>query len=153
MRDKTVVLVMVFLIAAAPFSFAKQSQVCDSSCENDVTTVYQFDPRAKSCVKHFAYPCEPYACDVDGITCNTSCVSDADCSQAGKCDTATGKCGTISSFCKDSLTVKLTNGIEQECTPYACVGGACQQQCVTDGDCAEGYACADGHKCELLPTE
>ena len=151
MRGKIVILGIVFFFATIPFSFAKKDQACDSSCENDVTTVYQFDPRTESCVMHFVYPCEPYACDAEGITCRTECISDSDCSQAGKCDTATGKCGTLSSFCKDAFTVQLANGPEQSCAPYKCRGGACQQQGVVDSDCAPGYACVDGHRCEEDP--
>jgi hypothetical protein len=149
-RGKIVILGIVFFIATIPVSLAKKDQACESSCANDVTTVYQFDPRTESCVKHFVYPCEPYACDVDGITCKTQCISDADCSQAGKCDTGNGRCGTISSFCKDAFTVELSNGQEQSCEPYKCIGGACQQQCVDDGDCAPEYICVDGHRCEQL---
>jgi hypothetical protein len=150
MRDNIVVLGIVFFIIASSFSFAKQDEICDSSCENDVTSVYQFDPRTKSCVKHFVYPCEPYACDEDGLTCKTSCNSSADCSQGSQCNQVTdiGKCVTISSFCKDAFNVQTTDGLVQSCEPYKCVGGACQQQCVDDGDCAPGFICVDGHKCE-----
>jgi MYXO-CTERM domain-containing protein len=44
--------------------------------------------------------------------------------------------------CKDAFTVQALNGAETSCAPYKCVAGGCQQQCVKDSDCADGYGCA-----------
>ncbi|MBK7581895.1 MAG: hypothetical protein IPI67_17010 [Myxococcales bacterium] len=73
--------------------------------------------------------------------CNATCSSDTDCAQGAKCDTTQGKCAVTSATCSDPFTVLLPNGQSQSCSPYKCVGGACQQQCSSANDCASGFNC------------
>ena len=121
-----------------------QTPFCEPSCENDVTTVFQYDPAANTCRKLAAYPCAPFRCDDEGKTCATSCTSYADCSEGAQCNTATGRCSAASPTCSDDFTLRNPDGTTQSCSPYRCLGGACQQQCESNNDCAEDYSCAGG---------
>jgi hypothetical protein len=146
MRPKVLIVSMSIVIVTVAYAPAKQVQVCDPECVDDVTVVFQFDPRTNSCVKHFAYPCDPYGCDNQGLSCNTSCITHLDCSEGGMCN-VNGKCVTRLAICKDEFTVQAPDGTETSCAPYKCKAGACQQQCVTTQECAPDYECMDGHRC------
>jgi hypothetical protein len=150
MSPKILILGIFILIVTVASASAKQLQICDPACMDDVTVVYQFDPQTDSCVKYFAYPCDPYGCDNEGRTCNSSCSSNADCSEGGSCN-GNGRCVTRLAECKNDFTVKAPDGTETSCAPYLCKAGACQQQCVEDRECAPDYVCVDGHRCGFSP--
>lgn len=112
-----------------------------ASCTGDVATPAAGCDNAGQCASAASSPCNPYACDATSGACKTVCVSDNDCSQGAVCDTGSGKCATATATCADAFTVELPNGQQQFCEPYKCVGGKCQQQCVTTADCAPGFEC------------
>lgn len=123
-------------------TFAGNATECAAAgCTGDVSQPAGTCDGTGSCSVPATQNCVPYACDAAAGTCKTSCASDADCGQGAKCDTASGKCAVTSATCKDEHTVLLPNGQEQSCEPYKCVGGACQQQCTSDTDCASGFEC------------
>jgi MYXO-CTERM domain-containing protein len=113
-----------------------------ASCSGDVSQPAGQCDGAGSCTIPSTESCLPYGCDATSGTCKSACVSDADCGQGSKCDTATGKCAIAGATCKDAYTVLLPNGQEQSCEPYQCVGGACLDACATTSDCAPGYECS-----------
>jgi hypothetical protein len=92
-------------------------------------------------------PCAPYGCDAKAEWCAASCVTDKDCAEGSVCATTTGKCAWMPTRCTDAFTIRSANGQTQSCAPYKCLANACQQQCVTSGDCASGYVCQDGVAC------
>ncbi len=112
-----------------------------ASCAGDTSQPAGFCDSAGACTTPATQGCLPYTCDAGTGVCKSSCSSDLDCGQSAKCDTATGKCAVTVASCKDAFTVLLPNGTTESCTPYKCVGGACQQQCSTKNDCATGYDC------------
>jgi hypothetical protein len=114
-----------------------------TACSGDVASVTTC-PTPETCITQ-RYPCTPYTCDTDAHTCGAICLSDADCGQGATCDTATGKCASNSTTCKDDFTLEDSNGQVESCIPYKCVGGACQQQCQTSNDCYDGYTCNQHH--------
>jgi len=120
-----------------------------ASCTGDVSQPAGSCDGTGSCTVPATKNCAPYACDSATGACKTTCAATADCSQGATCDSTTGQCTTASATCQDAYTVKLANGQTQSCSPYKCVGGACQQQCATSGDCAPGYEC-QGTAC--VPT-
>jgi MYXO-CTERM domain-containing protein len=97
-----------------------------------------------SCTTPTTKTCNPYTCDSGA--CKTTCASDTDCAQGSVCDTTKGLCAVAGATCLDAFTVKQPNGQTQSCSPYKCLGGACQQQCTTASDCAPGYDCS-GSSC------
>ena len=90
------------------------------------------------------YPCAPYACAGDGMTCQTECESSAQCAAGATCNPARSECTSYSSVCADPFTRKAPDGNLSSCAPYKCVAGNCQQQCVQSSDCAQGYTCTRG---------
>jgi hypothetical protein len=124
----------------------KYSPFCESKCSAAVTSVFEYDEAEKKCVLKFAYPCEPYDCDAEGRTCNTSCDTSADCSAAGACNGIRSECVTMGNRCKDAFTVSAPDGHKMSCAPYICLGGACQQQCSAKYQCAPDYSC-EGSRC------
>ena len=117
---------------------------CPSTCQASVTSVHQRDLQG-NCAMHFRYPCQPYACDDAGVTCNDFCISDADCSIGARCDTLEGHCTTGVAECADAFTILTADGQLASCIPYECLNGQCQQQCVHSSDCAGGYHCTEGN--------
>jgi hypothetical protein len=87
------------------------------------------------------HSCSPFPCDAQTGTCSASCDSNADCALGSVCDTVQGRCALATTMCADDFTVRNADGTTQSCSPYRCIGGACQQQCETNTDCAEDYAC------------
>jgi MYXO-CTERM domain-containing protein len=63
----------------------------------------------------------------------------------------TGKCAQATATCADAFTVMTAGGMLVSCAPYKCLNGACQQQCVTNNDCAPGYDCMSS-KCIPAPS-
>ena len=112
-----------------------------ASCTGDVAQPPGICDGAGLCALPTTKNCVPYACNATTGVCQASCSSDAECAQGAKCDTNTGKCASTSATCKDPTTVLLPNGQTESCSPYKCLGGACQQQCSVPGDCAPGYTC------------
>jgi len=117
-----------------------------ASCSGDVSTPAPTCDGTGKCAPSTSDPCSPFGCNASTGVCNKSCSSASDCAQGGLCDTTTGNCTVASTTCEDAYTVKLANGQTQSCSPYKCVGGKCQQQCSTSGDCAPGFACS-GKSC------
>lgn len=118
----------------------------DAACTGDVSQPAGTCDGAGLCSQLSTKNCLPYGCNAASGVCNTTCASDTECAQGAKCDTNTGKCAVTSATCKDATTVLLPNGQSESCVPYKCVGGACQQQCSTTTDCADGYIC-QGSSC------
>lgn len=87
------------------------------------------------------YPCNPYACAPDGLTCESECESDAQCSAGGKCNVARGECSLFFAVCSDPWSRMTPDGQTSTCKPYRCVAGSCQQQCVKNSDCWGGGTC------------
>jgi len=112
-----------------------------ASCTGDVAQPPGICDGAGLCSLPTTKNCVPYACNATTGVCQASCSSDAECAQGAKCDTNTGKCASTSATCKGPTTVLLPNGQTESCSPYKCLGGACQQQCSVPGDCAPGYTC------------
>ena len=112
-----------------------------ASCTGDVAQPPGICDGAGLCALPTTKNCVPYACNATTGVCQASCSSDAECAQGAKCDTNTGKCASTSATCKGPTTVLLPNGQTESCSPYKCLGGACQQQCSVPGDCAPGYTC------------
>lgn len=112
-----------------------------ATCTGDVLQPEGKCDGAGACSVPNTANCAPYTCDTATTSCHKTCGSDAQCAQGAVCDTTTGKCAGASATCADATTVKLPSGQTQSCEPYKCVGGACQQQCAKDGDCADGYLC------------
>jgi len=135
-------------LAAAKQYTDEQLAACPSTCQGSVATVQRRDPDG-TCVVNFRYPCVPYRCDADHVTCGNVCLSDADCAQGASCDTATGECAEFGAICKDDFTVEDSNGQIESCIPYKCVAGVCQQQCQTSNDCYDGYQCS-GNFCAAI---
>lgn len=128
-------------------SYPGNATSCASaSCTGDVSTAASTCDGTGACAAGETTPCVPFACDTTSGVCKKACAGDADCSQGGTCDTSTGKCAVASATCADAHTVKLPNNQTQSCSPYKCVGGKCQQQCSTSGDCAPDYEC-QGKSC------
>jgi len=113
-----------------------------TSCSGDVASVTTC-PTPETCVTN-SYPCTPYKCDSETDTCRTSCISNSDCGQGGQCDTATGKCASMSTTCFEPFTLQNADGSIESCIPYECKGGSCQQQCVSTNDCYTDYTCSQG---------
>jgi len=123
-------------------TFAGSATVCQAAnCTGDVSQPAGTCDGSGSCTLPATANCAPYGCDSAAGSCKTSCASDTDCSQGATCNTTNNQCTTAAATCLDSTTVKLPNGQTQSCSPYKCVGGACQQQCTTTNDCASGYTC------------
>lgn len=118
----------------------------DASCNGDVAQPAGACDGVGLCALPTTKNCLPYACDSTAGDCKASCAGDTDCAQGATCNTTTGKCAVAGATCKDATTVALPNGQTQSCSPYKCVGGACQQQCATPSDCAPGYTC-QGNAC------
>jgi len=128
-------------------TFPSTATQCQAGqCTGDVLQPAGNCDGAGACALPSTKNCAPYACDDTSGTCKSSCVANGDCSQGATCDSTSGQCTTGSATCQDAYTVKLANGQTQSCAPYKCVGGACQQQCSTSGDCAPGYSCS-GTQC------
>jgi MYXO-CTERM domain-containing protein len=115
------------------------TQCSASSCTGDSLTPPGTCDSSGGCSVGVPKSCAPYACS-DGA-CKSTCASDGDCAAGAICDTNKGLCAVSGATCTDAFTVKLPNGQTQSCSPYKCVGGACQQQCVDGNDCAAGYDC------------
>jgi len=128
-------------------TFPSTATQCQSGqCTGDVLQPAGNCDGTGACALPSTKNCAPYGCDSTAGSCKTTCTSTGDCSQGATCDTTTSQCTTASATCQDAYTVKLANGQSQSCSPYKCVGGACQQQCATSGDCAPGYSCS-GTQC------
>ncbi|MBI3206797.1 MAG: hypothetical protein HYZ29_35000 [Myxococcales bacterium] len=112
-----------------------------ASCTGDVLQPEGKCDGAGACSTPGTANCSPYGCDSSTNSCSKTCTSDAQCSQGAVCDTNTGKCAVGGATCADAYTLKQPNGQTQSCSPYKCVGGACQQQCAAESDCAPGWAC------------
>ncbi|MBK7581893.1 MAG: hypothetical protein IPI67_17000 [Myxococcales bacterium] len=113
----------------------------DAACTGDVSQPQGACDGVGLCALPSTKNCLPYACNAGSGACNATCSSDTDCAQGAKCDTTQGKCAVTSATCSDPFTVLLPNGQSQSCSPYRCVGGACQQQCSSANDCATGFTC------------
>ena len=69
--------------------------------------------------------------------------------EGGACSGAKMQCGKT---CVDTATdPKNCGACGHDCVEGKCVNGACQQQCLTDNDCAMGYAC-NMNACEKQAT-
>ena len=124
----------------------------DASCTGDVSQPKGSCDGSGSCATPGTKNCPPYACDAATGLCNTSCVSSSECAQGATCDTISGKCAPTTATCADTFTVMTANGELVSCAPYKCLSGQCQQQCVTQSDCAEGYACKSSSCVESTGT-
>lgn len=115
------------------------TQCSAPSCTGDSLTPAGSCDGSGGCSVPVTKSCAPYSC-ADGA-CKSTCANDGDCAAGATCDTNKGLCAVTGATCIDSFTVKQPNGQTQSCSPYKCVGGACQQQCVNGNDCAAGYDC------------
>ncbi len=115
------------------------TQCSASSCTGDSLTPPGTCDSAGGCSVPVPKSCAPYACSAGA--CKLTCANDGDCAAGATCDTNKGLCAVSGATCTDAFTVKQPNGQTQSCSPYKCVGGACQQQCVNGNDCATGYDC------------
>ena len=123
-------------------TYPDQATSCgEASCAADVL---KLDPRcdgAGQCASARTQSCVPFGCDPIARACIRTCIKDGDCAAGAMCDIGSGKCAVAGNTCKDAFTVVSPNGSQTSCAPYRCVAGGCQQQCVSDGDCSEGYVC------------
>lgn len=123
-------------------TYPASGTACKSaSCTGDVSQPAGTCDGVGLCAVPTTKNCLPYGCNAATGSCNATCASDGDCAQGAKCDTTQGKCAVTTATCSDAFTVLLPNGQSQSCSPYKCVGGACQQQCGSSNDCATGYTC------------
>ncbi len=149
-------LVTAFLLSfAAVAAFAQQQRatepphpqpgtLCDTGCPTTSITM-TFVDSSGHCTIRVSYPCFPYACNKAAKTCNDKCSSDGQCAAGAKCNAAKSECVPQPSTCSDPFTIELATGQSVSCKPYMCNGGACQQQCSADTDCASGTRCANSH--------
>jgi hypothetical protein len=124
-------------------SFPASGTECDpATCQGDSLIPASVCDGAGVCNPQAAVSCLPYSCDTNGKQCFATCTTTLECGGGAACD-GTGSCVIVTGgTCKDDFTVELPDGTEASCVPYKCLAGKCQQQCVTSGDCAAGYACA-----------
>ncbi len=126
---------------------ADASLTLTNSCSGDVASVTTCS--TGGCNTN-SYPCNPYTCDANSKSCALACISSAECAQGASCDTVSGRCATVNSTCVDTFAIGTANGQIVSCSPYKCLNGMCQQQCVFDYDCSDGFKCSSSH-CVVSP--
>jgi MYXO-CTERM domain-containing protein len=83
--------------------------------------------------------CTPYACA--GMTCATSCKSDADCDAKFTC--ASGTCiPRTGAVCDGDHLLVAADGTKTDCAPYKCEGATCKAKCASIAECAYPNECA-----------
>lgn len=85
----------------------------------------------------------------EGAMCVSEVLEDASVCSGQVCDGAACAEATLvpEAICDGAACVR---GPSEQCSPYACVEGACKTSCAVDGDCSGGAACVDGG-CVSLP--
>jgi hypothetical protein len=118
---------------------------CQTTCLNDVTSVYELetnDKGEKKCAHKFSFPCHPFGCDKEGFTCKAGCKEANDCASGASCNKVSAQCVVVSTpICKDDWSLVSPTGEEETCHGYRCVLHQCLQACHSDKDCAENYEC------------
>jgi hypothetical protein len=129
---------------------ALENKNCQTSCQNDVTSVYELETSEngeKKCVHKFSFPCHPFGCDAQGFTCSTGCKKVNDCASGASCNMTSAQCVVVSSpVCKDDWNLVSPTGEEENCHGYRCVLHHCLQACHSDKDCGPDYECVK-NKC------
>jgi MYXO-CTERM domain-containing protein len=114
------------------------------SCTDGVATLSASCDGFGSCPVEQSNPCEPYACGTNA--CKSSCTAETDCAPGASCG-ANGQCVT-GAICTGPTTSRNTQGVIEDCTPYACSAGSCRSACGSIQDCAPGYVCSSGGTCK-----
>jgi len=114
------------------------------SCNAGIATLSASCDGFGSCPVEQATACEPYACDA--TACKSSCTTEADCAPGASCG-ANGQCVT-GAICTGPATSRNTQGVVEDCTPYACSAGTCRTACGSVQDCAPGYVCSGSGVCK-----
>ena len=110
----------------------------DVSCDQTTALGSACDGEG-ACVEQAPVSCEPYACGNAG--CLTSCNDDTDCSTGNSC--MDGSCVFTGGRCSEDRTNPLDGdgNLVEECTPYFCVNGRCEDACISTSDCQDGFLC------------
>jgi hypothetical protein len=101
-------------------------------------------------------PCDAYACNAAGSSCNESCITIGDCALGDFCVDNACVPLTAPECLTDGQTLEsLVDGKpqKQDCAPYACQNGHCAGTCGSVLDCAEHYVCDKSHQCVAPPSE
>jgi hypothetical protein len=114
-------------------------QTVKTSCKGDVNTIYRCE--GGKCAEASSYSCVPFTCAKDGLGCTSTCSTASDCGQGAECNSSRGECTSYFGTCVTPFIGKSPNGQLFPCSPYRCVAGNCQGQCVTAADCDSGYTC------------
>ena len=59
--------------------------------------------------------------------------------QGSSCDSLTGRCAARHAICVDAFVLEGVDSQLSSCQPYRCINGMCQQQCVGNVDCSDGF--------------
>jgi hypothetical protein len=110
----------------------------DVSCDETTALGSACDGEG-ACVEQAPVSCEPYACGSAG--CLTSCENDSDCSTGNSC--MDGSCVFTGGRCSEDRANALDGdgNLVEECAPYYCVNGRCEDACVSTTDCQPGFLC------------
>jgi len=122
-----------------------------ASCVGSTLTEAGYCDGSGACRAPGTKSCAPFACDMTGSACRTTCTTKDDCSTGNTCQG--GACVPGATCSSDGLS-SITKEGNVSCAPFRCRDGNCASSCTASTDCAGGFVCDASNKCvQPAPTE